>query len=162
MASNPSSDLQLTPLRGRGFPLSGWLVQYQLLLAVLDPFTHEAAWILPTAARVLGTFEQADCRVAFVMAGADAEESRQFLGPHARSILTFPDPTKAIVRGFALDRLPALVHVANDATVVNSAEGWDPDSWQKVTDVLAMMMRWTGPVLPYPADPAPFAGTPAR
>ena len=47
VASNPPADLLLTPLTGKGYPLSGWLVQYQLLLAVLDPFTDEGAWILP-------------------------------------------------------------------------------------------------------------------
>ena len=75
MASNPSADLVLSPLTGKGFPLSAWLVQYQLLLVILDPFTTESSWVLPAAVRVLEQFEQADCRVAFVLAGADADET---------------------------------------------------------------------------------------
>lgn len=161
MASNPSTDLVLTPLTGKGFPLSAWLVQYHLLLVALDPFTNESAWLLDTSVRVLETFEQADCRVGFVMAGADADESRQFLGPHARTILTFPDPNRTIVKSLGFDRLPAIVHLAMDGKVVSAAEGWNPDTWQSVTDELARMMRWTGPVLPHPSDPGSFEGTPA-
>ena len=50
VASNPPADLFLQPLTGKGFPISGWLVQYQLLLIALDPFTNESAWAFPTAA----------------------------------------------------------------------------------------------------------------
>ena len=161
MAANPPSDLVLTPLTGKGFPLSGWLVQYQLLLAVVDPFTNESAWVLKTAARVLETFEQADCRVGFVVAGASADEAKEFLGPYAVRLLTFPDPDRTIVKAFALDRLPALLHIDNSGRVVNAVEDWDPDAWQVVTDELAKDMRWTGPVLPAPGDPSPFRGTAA-
>jgi hypothetical protein len=162
VAANPSTDLQLTALNGKAYPLSAYLIQYQLLAVVLDPFTNESAWVLKTAARVLEQFDQADCRVAFVVAGADADQCKQFLGPYANRILTFPDPDRSIVGSFAFETLPAIVHVDNSGAVVNAAEGWDPDAWQAVTDVLAREMRWTGPVLPAPGDPVPFAGTPAR
>jgi hypothetical protein len=161
VASNPSSELLLTPLTGKGFPLRGWLVQYHLLLVAIDPFTNEGAWILPTAVRVLQTFEQADCRVGFVMVGADADESRQFLGPHARNILAFPDRDRAIVKSLGFATVPAIVHVDMDAKVVSAAEGWNPITWQDVTDTLAQQMRWTGPVLPDPKDPGSFPGTSA-
>ena len=55
VASNPPSDLVLTPLTGKGLPLSAYLVQYHLLFVVVDPFTNESSWILPTAVRVLET-----------------------------------------------------------------------------------------------------------
>lgn len=161
MAANPSTDLQLTSLNGKSYPLSAYLVQYQLLAVVLDPFTNESAWVLKTAARILENFEQADCRVAFVVAGATPGEARQFLGPFAGRILTFPDPDRAIVKAFAFTTLPAVVHVDNSGAVVNAAEGWDPDSWQALTDALAKEMSWTGPVLPAPGDPSPFAGSAA-
>ena len=162
MASNPPADLALAPLTGKSYPLRAWLVQYDLLLAVLDPFTDESAWILPTAMRVLETFEQSDCRVGLVLAGATADEARTFLGPIAQRVLAFPDADHAIVKAFALERLPALVHVAGTTgSVVNACEGWDPNGWQAVTDELARVMSWSGPVLPGPKDPSPFAGTPA-
>jgi hypothetical protein len=161
VATNPPADLQLTPLTGKGFPLSGWLVQYQLLLVALDPFTNESAWLLRTSARVLETFEQADCRVGFVLAGADIDETRQFLGPLARRVLAFPDPQRTITKAFGFERIPAIVHVDSSGAVVNSCEDWDPAGWQTLTDELARMMSWTGPVLPFPGDPGPFIGTAA-
>ena len=161
MASNPPADLLLQPLTGKGFPISAWLVQYQLLFIVLDPFTNESAWAFPTAVRILHNFEQADCRVGVVLAGADVDESKQFLGPHTKNFLCFPDPNRTIVRSFGLERVPAIVHIGSDGAVVNAAEDWDPDSWQVVTDELARMMAWTGPVLPDPRDPGPFVGTKA-
>jgi hypothetical protein len=161
VAANPQPDLVLTPLTGKGFPLSAWLVQYQLLLAVVDPFTNESAWVLKTAGRILETFDQADCRVGFVVAGATADEAREFLGPYAQRVLTFPDTDRAIVKAFGLERLPALVHVENSGNVVNAAEDWDPATWQAVTDELARNMRWTGPVLHAPGDPSAFRGSPA-
>ncbi len=161
MASNPSAELVLTPLTGKGFPLRAWLVNYHLLLVAVDPFTNEGSWILKTAVRVLENFEQADVRVGFVVAGANASQTREFLGPYAKSILAFPDPRREIVKAFAFDNLPAIVHVNIDGSVVNSAEGWFPLEWQAVTDTLARMMSWTGPVLPHGSDPGPFVGTPA-
>lgn len=161
MASNPPADLFLEPLTGKGFPISGWLVQYQLLLIALDPFTNESSWALPTAMRIMHNFEQADCRVGVILAGADADESRQFLGPRVNDFLCFPDPNRTIVKAFGFERLPAVVHVDSNGSVVNAAEDWNPDTWQVVTDELARMMRWTGPVLPDPRDPGAFVGTKA-
>ena len=161
MASNPPAELVLAPLTGKGYPLRAWLIPYHLLLAVLDPFTDESSWILPTATRVLETFDEADCRVGIVLVGATAAESRTFLGPIAERILAFPDADKAIVKAFGLDRVPALVHLDNDGNVANAAEGWDPPAWQVVTDELARVMSWSGPVLPGLKDPSPFVGTPA-
>lgn len=161
VVANPPADLMLTALSGKGYRLSAYLVQYQLLAVVLDPFTNEAAWILKTAARILENFDQADCRVSFVMAGADADQSKEFLGPFATRILTFPDPDRTIVKAFALETLPALVHVGDDGTVVNAAQGWNASEWQAVTDVVASMNHWTGPVLPAAGDPGSFPGTPA-
>ncbi len=161
VAANPSTDLQLTALNGKTYSLSAYLIQYQLLAVVLDPFTNESAWVLKTAARILENFDQADCRVAFVVAGATPDEAKQFLGPFADRILTFPDPDRTIVKAFAFSALPAVVHVDNSGAVVNAAEGWDPDTWQAVTDALAKEMSWTGPVLPAPGDPARFAGSAA-
>ncbi len=161
MASNPPHDLVLTPLTGKGFALRAWLVQYHLLLVAIDPFTNEGAWALPVALRVLQTFEQSDCRVGIVLSGADADEARQFLGPHARTILAFPDRDRTITKALGFTRVPAVVHLDMDGKVVSSAEDWNPITWQEVTDELARQMRWTGPVLPDPRDPGSFIGTPA-
>ena len=160
MASDPPGDLVLTPVDGQGRTVQQWLTNFHLLLIALDPYTNESAWILPTAGRIIHTFEQADCRVALVVA-ADDRDCRRFLGPMLDEVLTFADPDRAAVKGFGFERLPALVHLAMDGTIVNSAEGWQPLQWRKVTDQLGRQMRWSAPMIPTLKDPGPFEGSPA-
>lgn len=160
VAGNPPSDLVLTPLNAQGRTLDEWLTTFHLAVVFLDPFTNESAWILPTAARILTTFQQADVRIAWVVT-AKPEECRIFLGPWARELLTFPDPDRAIVKAFALERLPAFVHVAMDATIQGASEGWDPLEWRAIAEELAEITAWRAPVVPQPSDPGPFEGTPA-
>ncbi|MBA3655451.1 MAG: hypothetical protein H0W70_14805 [Actinobacteria bacterium] len=160
MAADPPPDLVLTPLGGEGRTVREWLTTFHLAFVAIDPFTHESAWILPTAARILTTFEQADVRVAFLCAGTP-EECRMFLGPHAQDTLTFVDPDRVAIKGCGLERLPAFVHLAMDGTIANAAEGWDPAGWKTVADHLALVTSWTAPVIPLPRDPGPFEGSPA-
>jgi hypothetical protein len=160
MATDPSPDLVLTPLNGDARSIGEWLTTFHLAFVALDPFTHESAWILPTAGRILTTFEQADVRVAFLVTGTE-EECRLFLGPWARDVLTFADPDRAAVRGFGIERLPAFVHLAMDGTVANAAEGWEPSEWRTVADHLAKVTSWTAPVIPVAGDPGPYEGSPA-
>lgn len=160
MAGNPPLDLELTPLRGPGKTVREWLTTFHLAFVALDPFTDEGAWILPTATRVLTTFQEADVRVALLLP-ATPEECQMFLGPWADEVLTFADPGRTAIRGFGIERLPAFVHVAMDGTVANAAEGWKPAEWRTVADHLARVTAWRAPVIPGGKDPAPFAGTPA-
>ena len=149
------------PINGKPRTVKELLLMFHLVFVALDPFTYESAWILPTAARILTVFDQADCRVAWLVAGATPEECRLFLGPWAEQILTFHDPDREAVKAFGLERLPALVHLGIDGTVVGAAEGWNPAEWRAVSDRLAKVMSWRAPAIPAPKDPAPFAGTPA-
>ncbi|MGI8791965.1 MAG: hypothetical protein ACR2H3_02095 [Acidimicrobiales bacterium] len=160
MANDPSPELELTPLDGKPRTVRMWLTTFHLSMVVVDPYTNESSWVLPTACRVLQNFEETDCRVAFVVT-AEADDAKRFLGPWAKEILTFVDPDRKVVAGFGLERLPAILHVDMGGQLVSSAEGWDPDAWQNVTDGLAAVTSWTGPVLPGTKDPGPFAGSPA-
>ena len=161
MASNPPPDLTLTPINGKSRTVRELLTTFHLVFVALDPFTNESAWVLPTAARILTNFNEADCRVAWLMAGATPQECRQFLGPYASSILTFADPDRTTVKGFGLERLPALVHLGINGEIVGAAEGWNPPEWRAITDRLAKMMSWLAPVIPLAKDPGPFPGTAA-
>jgi hypothetical protein len=161
VATDPPPQLVLTPIRGKPRTVRELLTTFHLVFVALDPFTNESAWILPTAARILTVFDQADCRVAWLVAGATPEECRMFLGPWAEQMLTFADPDREAVKAFGLERLPALVHLGIDGTIVGAAEGWNPAEWRAVTDRLAKMMSWRAPAIPSPRDPAPFVGTPA-
>ena len=136
------------------------LTTFHLLFVCLDPFTDQSAWILPTAAGILRVFQEADCRVAWLVTGTPAE-SRMFLGPWADECLTFADPNRVAVKAFGLERLPAIVHVGMDGKLVSSAEGWHPMEWRAVTDEVARITSWGAPKFPGPRDPGAFEGSAA-
>ena len=161
MATDPPSDLLLTPLGGRGHTVQEWLTTFHLLLVAVDPAGRPSSWVLPTAHRVLTDYDQADCRVAWLMAG-DEDDARRFLGRRGDGILTFVDPDRAAVKAFGLGSLPAIVHLGIDGHVVNAVEGWDPMAWRALTIELSRIVGWTRPVLPGPRDPGPFPGAPVR
>jgi hypothetical protein len=133
---------------------------FHLVMVVVDPFTNESAWILRTGNRILSCYEQADCRVAWLVTGTP-EECRLFLGPYADEIMTFSDADRSAVKAFGLTSLPALVHVGAEGQIVGVAEGWDPPAWRAVTHNLSRIMSWSRPVVPTADDPAPYSGSPA-
>jgi len=151
-------ELELAPLGAEARPLSEWVTNFHLVLVVLDPYTNESAWLLETAGRILRTFAQADCRVAFAVL-AKADDTRRFLGPWAKEILTFADPDRELVKAFELEELPAFVHIRTDLSVASTAEGWDPLEWRAATTDLGREMSWTPPNIPAPGDPGPFKGS---
>lgn len=154
------SDLTLTTLRGQSHTLLEWLTTFHLVAVLLDPFTSESAWLLPSVARILRTYDEADCRVALVVT-CTAEEAHQFLGPYAKEFLTFVDPDRAVVKGLDLERLPALVHIRHDLSIAGAAEGWHPSEWRTITENLSRAMSWSRPIIPGPRDPGAYEGTPA-
>ena len=161
MATDPPPDLELSPLEGQSRTVDQLLTTFHLLLVVLDPYTNESSWILPTAARVIQTFEQADVRVAILIAADSERDARQFLGPMANEVLTFLDSKREAIKALGLERLPALVHLDLSGAVVNAAEGWSPAAWRRTCDHLAKLMSWSSPTIPSAKDPGPFAGSPA-
>ena len=160
MATDPPADLELAPLNGQPQTIQGWLTMFHLVMVVLDPFTHESAWILKTVARILRSYEEADCRVALMVTATPAE-AKMFLGPYAEDFLTFADPDRTAVKALGLERLPAIVHIGIDGSVMGADEGWHPETWKRVTEPLAVTMRWSSPVLGMAGDPGPFEGSAA-
>lgn len=155
----PTSDLQLSPLTGDSRPLSDWLTTFPLVPVVLDPFTHESAWILDTARRILKTFSGADCRPCWVVA-SNANDARRFLGPYADEFLTFSDPKLEVIGGLGIEATPAFAVVKQNGTVAAKAEGWSPESWRQVAETVAALTRWSRPVIPDASDPVAFSGHP--
>ena len=160
MATAPPPDIVLTPLHGDPRPLEEWLTTFHLASIVLDPYTNESAWILPTAVRVMNDMRGCDARVNFVVT-CSKSEARLFLGPLADEFLVFVDPDRALVRALGLQSLPAFVFLRFDGTVQAVAEGWNPAEWRSVADVIASTTAWIRPAMPIAGDPGPFRGTPA-
>lgn len=157
MATDPPPDLVLTPITGKVRTVREWVTTFHLLFVAVDPGNVRSRWIVPTAARVLTEYEQADCRVAWLVAG-DASDARRLLGRWASEVMTFLDPELVAVKGFGLESLPAIVHLGMDLAIVNAVEGWDPPAWRALATELSRHMSWSRPHIPAPGDPGPFAG----
>lgn len=160
VVANPALDMRLAPLDGEDRSIAQWLTTFHLVFVAVDPSQPTSQWILPTAERVLTNFYEADCRVAWLVAG-DSEEAKDFLGDLTDRLLVFTDPERQAIAGFGISHLPALVHLGTDGSVVGAAEGWEPTEWRAVVNRLAKDMAWIPPTLPELSDPGPFEGSPA-
>ena len=151
VSAEAPAELSLVPLQGEARTLREWVTNFHLLTVVLDPYTNESSWILPTAQRVLAFFAESDCRMSWLVTGADDADARAFLGPLAERYLTFVDPDRQVVRSFGLD-----------LRVQGAAQGWQPAEWRQITTHLTKVMSWGRFMLPDRGDPAAFAGSPAQ
>jgi hypothetical protein len=159
VATNPPLDLVLTPINGAGRSVNAWISMFHLVFVALDPRNERSRWILDTAMRIFATYDEADCRVAWLV-GGDAADARRFLGGLADEVLTFIDPDSTAIRAFGLSSLPAIVHLGMDGSIVNAVEGWDPQGWRNLTETLSRILGWTQPPIPWSTDPQPFEGAP--
>ena len=66
-----------------------------------------------------------------------------------------------MIKGLGLERLPAIVHLGMDATVIAAAEGWHPGSGRPSPTNWPACCSGRVPHLPVQKDPAPYDGTPA-
>ncbi len=160
MVTEAPADLTLAPLSGDAKSLREWVTNFHLVAFVVDPYTNESAWLLRTCERIMAIFQEADCRVAWLVT-ADADDAKAFLGPLATRFLTLLDPDRSVVKGLGLERLPAVVHISTDLSIAGKAEGWNPREWRAVADELTRVMSWGKAPVPDRGDPAPFAGSPA-
>lgn len=158
MAKNPDPTIKIATSKGVTRTLDDWTTMFHLCLVVLPPVPEAAAWV-PVGRRLFATFGDADCRCAYLVAGSEPVAER-ILGETEARVLTFVDPSLAVVHSLGLEQLPAFVHLRQDASVVAAAEGWDPRDWQRVAREVGKAMAWTVPEVAGPGDPRPTAGWP--
>lgn len=152
-------DLDLQPLDGDARPLGDWLTTFPLVPVVLDPFTHESAWLLDTSKRILQHFSGADCRICWIVT-CSVDDAKRFLGPYADEILSFADPGGVVARSLGIEVAPAIALLRQDGQVTAKAEGWDPDAWRDVAEAVAALTSWSRPAIPASGDPVAYSGTP--
>lgn len=160
VVSQLQPDVKLTAMGGETRTIDQWTTTFQLLTVVLDPYTHESAWLLETAGRVLENFQGADCRVAWTVT-ADERDATRFLGPWADDMLVFTDPDRELVKALELTHTPALAYIRQDLAVIGVAEGWNPPEWERLGQLVGKVNSWSYPQLPRTGDPGPFTGAPA-
>lgn len=156
MANNPDPGLELSTTKGSTRTLDDWATMFHLCLVIL-PDRPEAIRFLEPVKRIFAQFGDADCRTAIVIPST-APVATRILGEYENESLVFIDPEKALVKSLGLSHLPALIHLRQDTTLVDSAVGWDPDEWQRVADRLAQSMKWTAPALSTVRYPPATAG----
>jgi hypothetical protein len=154
-------DLKLHPIGASVRTLGTQLKMFHLVVVVIDPYTHESAWILDVAERILTNFANASCRVGWVVT-SDEYDATAFLGPLAERHITFLDPDREFVSALGVDYLPALVHLDHAAEVANLAQGWDPAEWRDAADSIAEVMGWSSLTIPRTGDPVAFKGSPSK
>lgn len=159
MAQNPDPLLELTSIKGRTRPLDDWLTTFHLCLVVL-PGRPDASPYVRLGRRALDVFRGADCKTAFLVTGNE-HGARRLLGPAVDQYVVFLDPERAFVKSLGLERIPAFVHLRADTTLVDAAEGWDPEGWHRVSEGLGRDMAWSHATYPQPGDPPPSEGWPA-
>ncbi|MCU1457136.1 MAG: hypothetical protein JWL73_1228 [Actinomycetia bacterium] len=160
MATNPDPDLQLTTTTGSTRSLDDWTTMFHLCLVILPDRPEGRAWV-PVAERIFRTLGDADCHTAFCVPSTTAITER-VIGDLEKPVLTFIDPDQDFVKSLGLTHLPAFVHIRQNATVADAAEGWDVREWKRVAASIAKAMKWTTPEIVGPDLPPPTPGWPLR
>ena len=148
MAKSPDPNIKLTSSKGVARTLDDWATIFQLCIVVLPP-RPEAAMFVPIVRRITSVLGDADCRIVYCVVGEAEQEA-----------LVLCDVDGSLVQSLGLTHLPAFVHLRQDTTLVDAAEGWDAASWQRVADGLAKAMAWSSPTVAGPHDPPGTPGWP--
>jgi len=160
VAKSPDPNTKLTSSKGVTRTLDDWATIFQLCLVVLPP-RPEAGMFVPIARRIFHVLGDADCRTVYCVVG-DEFIARGVLGDAEREALVLTDPDGSFVGSLGLTHLPALVHLRQDTTLVDAAEGWDPVTWQRVADGVAAAMHWSRPTVAGAGDPPTTPGWPVN
>jgi hypothetical protein len=114
---------------------------------------------VPIARRIANVLGDSDCRIVYCVLG-DEFIARGVLGDAEREAIVLTDPDGTFVNSLGLTHLPALVHLRQDTTLVDAAEGWDAAAWQRVVDGVARAMQWSSPTIAGADDPPTTPGWP--
>ncbi|MSO38409.1 MAG: hypothetical protein EXQ69_09210 [Acidimicrobiia bacterium] len=158
MARNPDPGLELATIAGVSRTLDDWSTMFHLCLVILPDRPEADQWI-PVAKRIFDVLGDSNARCAYVVTGGPLIAGRILAGEETR-VLTFVDPDSLLPKSLGLTHLPAFVHLRQDTSVGEVAQGWDPVAWQQVASSVGEMMAWSVPDITPPgsSSPAPTAG----
>ena len=158
MAKNPNPLLQITSYAGVTRTLDDWTTVFNIAVIVL-PDRPEGAAFVPVIDRIYGTFGDSDVRT-IVCVPSTKTITKRILGNAVDRWLTWIDPDRALVESLGLERLPALLMLRQDTSLVTAVQGWSPTEWQKTTAEIARKEHWSTPIVTGRGDPAPTPGWP--
>ncbi|HTK16711.1 MAG TPA: hypothetical protein VL769_09990 [Acidimicrobiia bacterium] len=158
MAKNPDPLLQITSYKGVTRTLDDWATVFNLAVIVL-PDRPEGAAFVPVVERVFATLGDSDVRTIVCVPSTKAIAKR-ILGDAVDRWLVWLDPERAFVESLGLERMPAILMLRQDTSLVTAAQGWSPTEWQRVANEIARHEHWTTPLVAGRGDPAPTPGWP--
>jgi hypothetical protein len=145
VAQNPDPNLALSNMKGVTRSLDDWATTFNLAIVLLPARAEASAWNI-VIDRIYRTLGDSDVRTCICVASTPAI-TRRIIGDLADRYLTFCDPDHALASSLGLERLPAIVHLRQDTTLVDAAQGWSVTEWQRVVDEIARHVHWTAPIL---------------
>jgi hypothetical protein len=158
VAKNPDPLLQITSYKGVTRTLDDWATVFNLAVIVL-PDRPEGAAFVPVVERIFATLGDSDVRT-IVCVPSTKTIAKRILGDAVDRWLVWLDPDRAFIESLGLERMPAILMLRQDTSLVTAAQGWSPTEWQRVTNEIARHEHWTTPLVAGRGDPAPTPGWP--
>ena len=158
VAKNPDPLLQITSYKGVTRTLDDWATVFNLAVIVL-PDRPEGAAFVPVVERIFATLGDSDVRT-IVCVPSTKTIAKRILGDAVDRWLVWLDPERAFIESLGLERMPAILMLRQDTSLVTAAQGWSPTEWQRVTNEIARHEHWTTPLVAGRGDPAPTPGWP--
>jgi hypothetical protein len=158
VAKNPDPLLQITSYKGVTRTLDDWATVFNLAVIVL-PDRPEGAAFVPVVERIFATLGDSDVRT-IVCVPSTKTIAKRILGDAVDRWLVWLDPDRAFVESLGLERMPAILMLRQDTSLVTAAQGWSPTEWQRVANEIARHEHWTTPLVAGRGDPAPTPGWP--
>ena len=158
VAKNPDPLLPITSYAGVTRTLDDWATVFNLAVIVL-PDRPEGAAFVPVVERIFATLGDSDVRT-IVCVPSTKTIAKRILGDAVDRWLVWLDPDRAFVESLGLERMPAILMLRQDTSLVTAAQGWSPTEWQRVANEIARHEHWTTPLVAGRGDPAPTPGWP--
>ena len=158
VAKNPDPLLPITSYAGVTRTLDDWATVFNLAVIVL-PDRPEGAAFVPVVERLFATLGDSDVRT-IVCVPSTKTIAKRILGDAVDRWLVWLDPDRAFVESLGLERMPAILMLRQDTSLVTAAQGWSPTEWQRVANEIARHEHWTTPLVAGRGDPAPTPGWP--
>jgi hypothetical protein len=158
VAKNPDPLLQITSYKDVTRTLDDWATVFNLAVIVL-PDRPEGAAFVPVVERIFATLGDSDVRT-IVCVPSTKTIAKRILGDAVDRWLVWLDPDRAFVESLGLERMPAILMLRQDTSLVTAAQGWSPTEWQRVANEIARHEHWTTPLVAGRGDPAPTPGWP--
>jgi hypothetical protein len=158
VAKNPDPLLPITSYAGVTRTLDDWATVFNLAVIVL-PDRPEGAAFVPVVERIFATLGDSDVRT-IVCVPSTKTIAKRILGAAVDRWLVWLDPDRAFIESLDLERMPAILMLRQDTSLVTAAQGWSPTEWQRVANEIARHEHWTTPLVAGRGDPAPTPGWP--